>query len=140
MVNGMPIASLSENTIRALGSSQVLTDATSVVKELVDNALDAHATSISVEISENALDVIQVRDNGHGIAPGDRGMLCRRYSTSKIKDFSDLSNIGGTSLGFRGEALASAVELSGSLTITTKIGGEPVATALKFERDAGQVR
>jgi len=136
----MPIAPLPETTVRAIGSSQVLTDAISAVKELIDNALDARASSIVVEISTNALDVIQVKDNGHGIAPEDRALVCQRYCTSKIRDFSDVSRIGGTSLGFRGEALASAVEMSGSVVVTTRVEGEPVATSRTFDRSGKLVR
>lgn len=136
----MPIAPLPETTVRAIGSSQVLTDSASAVKELVDNALDARASSIVVEISTNALDVIQVKDNGHGIAPEDRALVCQRYCTSKIREFSDVSKIGGTSLGFRGEALASAVEMSGSVVVTTRIDGEPVATSLTFNSSGKLVR
>ncbi|MCJ1477607.1 hypothetical protein MMC13_006280 [Lambiella insularis] len=129
----MPIAALPETTVRAISSSQVLTDSASLVKELVDNALDAQASTIVVEISLNALDVIQVKDNGHGIAPDDRSLVCQRYCTSKIRDLNDLSTIGGTSLGFRGEALASATEMGGSVILTTRIEGEPVAAALTFD-------
>lgn len=128
----MSIKALPPTTVRIIGSAQVLTDPASVVKELVDNALDAHATSVFVEISVNSLDIIQVRDNGHGIAPDDRALLCRRYCTSKIKDYSDLKELGGRSLGFRGEALASAAELSSSLLITSKVEGEAIAVALKI--------
>ncbi len=135
----MPIAALSEITVRAIGSSQVLTDPCSVVKELIDNALDARATSIFVEISLNTLDVIQVKDNGYGIGPEDRAMVCRRYCTSKIRNLEDLKDIGGRSLGFRGEALASAAELSGSLVVTTRIEGEPVGVSLKVERN-GEIK
>lgn len=127
----MTIAALPSQTVRAIGSTQALTDAASVVKELVDNALDAQSTSVTVEISTNTLDVIQVKDNGHGIAPIDRTFICKRYCTSKIKDLHDLATIGGASLGFRGEALASAAELSGGLTVTTRIVGEATAVSLK---------
>lgn len=136
-MHSMAIAALPSNTVHAIGSSQVLSDSASVVKELIDNALDGRATAIFVEISTNALDIIQIKDNGHGIAPGDRGMLCRWYCTSKIRDFADLTNIGGQSLGFRGEALASAAEMSGSLTISTRVEGEPTATSIKFKRQGG---
>ncbi|KAL8867541.1 MAG: hypothetical protein Q9198_008477 [Flavoplaca austrocitrina] len=127
----MAIAALPSQTVRAIGSTQALTDAASVVKELVDNALDAQSTSITVEVSTNTLDIIQVKDNGHGIAPIDRPLICKRYCTSKIKDLDDLASIGGASLGFRGEALASAVELSGGLVVTTRIVGEATAVSLK---------
>ena len=133
----MPIAALSSNTVQVIGSSQVLTDSTAVVKELVDNALDGRATAIFVEVSTNTLDVIQVKDNGHGITPEDRSMLGRRYCTSKIRDLEDLANVGGQSLGFRGEALASAAEMSGSMMIITRVEGEPAATSIKVKRQGG---
>lgn len=127
----IPVHVLPPTTIRQIGSSQVLTDPSSVVKELIDNAIDARATSIFVEISSNSLDVIQVRDNGHGIAPEDRAMVCHRHCTSKIRRFEDLKQVGGKSLGFRGEALASVAEMSGDLGIFTRVEGEPVAVLLK---------
>lgn len=130
----MHIAALPPNAVRAIGSTQALTDAASVVKELIDNALDAGASAIFVEISTNTLDVIQVKDNGHGIGPNDRDMVCRRFCTSKIRELDDLENIGGTSLGFRGEALASAAEMSGSVVVTTRVEGEAVAVTSKFGR------
>ncbi|KAK4499453.1 hypothetical protein PRZ48_009968 [Zasmidium cellare] len=130
----MGIQALPDTTVRAIGATQVLTDPAALVKELVDNALDAHANSISVEIHHNTLDIIQVRDNGHGIAPEDRPLVARRYCTSKLLDYDDLQGIGGSSLGFRGEALASAAELSGSLTISTRIEGEQVGSALKINQ------
>ena len=131
----MPIAPLPDSTIRAIGSSLVLNDACSVVKELVDNALDAIATSITVEISLDTLDIIQVKDNGHGIRVEDRHLVCKRGCTSKIKTFEDLDELGGSFLGFRGEALASVVELSEAVALTTRVDGEVVGTTLKFGRD-----
>jgi DNA mismatch repair ATPase MutL len=131
----MPIAPLPDFTVRAIGSSLVLNDACSVVKELVDNALDANAASIFVEISLNTLDVIQVKDNGHGIGVEDRQLVCKRGCTSKIRTMEDLEKLGGSSLGFRGEALASVAELSEAVALTTRVDGEIVGTALKFGRD-----
>lgn len=128
------IKALPPSTVHRIGSSQVLVDSSSVVKELIDNSIDARATSISVEISVNTLDVIQVTDNGHGIDPEDRALACRRYTTSKISDFSDLVELGGSSLGFRGEALHSLANLSGSLSITTRVDGEIAAVKLLMVR------
>jgi DNA topoisomerase VI subunit B len=104
---------------------------------LIDNALDARATSIAVEIYANTVDSIQVRDNGHGIPPQDRPLVARRYCTSKLTNAEDLASIGGSSLGFRGEALASAAEMSGGMTVTTRVEGEQVATALKIDHRSG---
>ena len=128
----MPIEALPENTTRALSSSLALNDAKSVVKELVDNALDARATSISVEISVNTLDVIQVKDNGTGVDVQDRQLLCKRACTSKIRTIDDLGRLGGTFLGFRGEALASIVELSQAVVVTTRVDGEVAGSAVTY--------
>lgn len=131
----MPISALPESTQQTLRSTLNLHDATSVVKELIDNALDARATNITVEVSPNALDVIQVKDNGSGIGLEDRTLLCKNGFTSKIRNLSDLAELGGKHLGFRGEALASIAHLCESLNFTTRVDGETVGTALKF--DAG---
>lgn len=129
------IAALPAGTTRQLSSGQVLVDPSSVVKELIDNALDARAKSIFVDISLNTIDSIQVKDNGHGIASEDRALACRRYCTSKIRDFHDLREVGGKWLGFRGEALASLAGMSQTLSVTTRVEGEPVAMKLKYGRD-----
>lgn len=132
----MPIQPLPPTSVRALGSGQVLIDSLALIKELLDNALDASSTQISIEVSSNALDLIQVKDNGHGIPEEDRGAMALRYCTSKIRDFEDILDC--RSLGFRGEALASAAELAGSLVITTRVEGEKTATACTCDR-AGRV-
>jgi DNA mismatch repair protein MutL len=133
----MSIKALPQTAVRAIGAAQVLTDSSAVVKELVDNALDARATTIAVEIHANTLDSIQVRDNGHGIPPQDRPLVARRYCTSKLTNADELESIGGSSLGFRGEALASAAEMSGGMTVTTRVEGEQVATTLKIDQQGG---
>lgn len=129
------IAALPAATANQIGSGQVLVDPSSVVKELIDNALDARAKSIFVDITANTIDSIQVKDDGHGIPAEDRALVCRRYCTSKIRDFHDLRDVGRKWLGFRGEALASMTEMSGTLSITTRVEGEPVAVKLKYSRN-----
>jgi DNA mismatch repair ATPase MutL len=136
----MPIAALPPSTAQAIGSSSILPDPCSVVKELIDNGLDAGATSISVEISQNILDVITVKDNGHGIAPADFDNVCKRAYTSKIQTLDDLRNLGGQSLGFRGVALASAADMAESLTVTTRTNNEIVASVLKYDGKGQLVR
>ncbi|TKA83759.1 hypothetical protein B0A55_00061 [Friedmanniomyces simplex] len=130
----MAIEKLAGGAIATLGAYQTLTDPAALVKELIDNALDANATSVAIEISSNTLDVIQLRDNGHGIAPDDRAMVARPNCTSKLHDFDDLKALGGSTLGFRGQALASAAEMSGTLAISTRVEGEQVAAALKINQ------
>lgn len=129
------IAALPLTTTRQIGSGQVLIDPSSVVKELVDNALDARAKSIFVDIAANIVDSIQVKDDGHGIPGTDRPLVCRRYCTSKIRDIQDLREVGGKWLGFRGEALSSMAEMSSSLSVTTRVEGEAVAVRLKYHRN-----
>lgn len=128
----MSIHALPQTTVRTIRSGQALTDPVSLVKELIDNALDARASNITIEISANTLDVIQVKDNGHGIAPTDRPLVAKPYCTSKLKDEKDLALVGSSYLGFRGEALSSALEMSGEMTITTRVEGESIATAIKL--------
>lgn len=128
----MPIAALPQETSSIITSTLALNDAGSLIKELIDNALDAAATSITIEISANTVDVVQVKDNGTGIGVQDRRLLCKKGCTSKIRTIEDLAALGGASLGFRGEALASAADISGSVLITTCIQGEKVGAALQF--------
>lgn len=132
----MAIHPLPSSTTRILGSCQALTTPSSLVKELIDNAIDAKATSIDVIISANTVDKIEVHDNGHGIAQEDLDSLGRHGHTSKLRDFEELKAVGGSCLGFRGEALASSVSL-GSVTITTRAEGEPVAYVVKLKATGG---
>ncbi|KOS38324.1 hypothetical protein ACN38_g10866 [Penicillium nordicum] len=131
----MPIEALPQKTIRAIGSTSVISDPYSVVKELIDNALDASATSLQIEISQNTVDIIQLKDNGHGISPEDQQYVCKRAFTSKIRTLDDLKIVGGSSLGFRGEALASAAEMSGVLAVTTRVESEVAGRCLKYGRN-----
>jgi len=131
----MPIEALPLSTAKRICSAQVIFDPCSVVKELLDNSLDARATSVSIEISSNTLDVIQVRDNGHGISHEDRTLVCVKHCTSKLRNISELHLVGGTCLGFRGQALSSLVEISGGLSITTRTQGEIAAEKLDIGKD-----
>lgn len=136
----MPIAALPPSTAQAIGSTSILPDPCAVVKELIDNGLDAGATSITVEISPNTLDLIQVKDNGHGVPPEDFENLCKRAYTSKIQTLDDLRNVGGQSLGFRGVALASAADMVDVLTVTTRTKNDVVASVLKYDAVGELVR
>ncbi|PQE27219.1 hypothetical protein CJF32_00000174 [Rutstroemia sp. NJR-2017a WRK4] len=132
----MAIKALPESTVHLLGASQVLTTPTSLIKELIDNAIDAKATSIDILISQNTIDKIEVRDNGHGIQAEDLNLLGKRGHTSKLGSYEELRTIGGESLGFRGEALASCCQL-GNVSVTTRMNDQPVGTCVKLKSNGG---
>ncbi|KAK1505191.1 uncharacterized protein CCOS01_16765 [Colletotrichum costaricense] len=132
----MSISQLPQATVRQLGSSVVIPSPVSLVKELVDNAIDAHANHIEIRTSANAIDKIQVRDNGHGISSEDYDALGRRSHTSKLRTFEELQCKGGQTLGFRGDALASVNAVS-KLTITTRTTRDPVAILLVLNPKGG---
>ena len=116
------IISLSDQTISQIAAGEIVENPASIIKELVENAIDAKATSISIRLSENLLDEIRISDNGEGIPKDQIKKAFNRHATSKLRTISDLSII--TSLGFRGEALASIANIS-NMECITKTDDEP---------------
>ncbi|KAI2614415.1 uncharacterized protein GGS25DRAFT_517262 [Hypoxylon fragiforme] len=123
------ISRLPDSTTRLLSSSLVIPTPVSLIKELIDNSIDAQATSIEVIVSPDTIKKVEVRDNGHGIHPDDYDALGKRGYTSKIRNFEELKTHSSKTLGFRGEALASANAFA-QVAITTKIASEPVGTII----------
>lgn len=101
----MPIHLLTEETIGKIAAGEVVERPVSVVKELIENAIDAHATRISVEIEEGGNKLIRVSDNGVGMTRDELPIAVQRHATSKLTSFDDLERLH--TLGFRGEALPS---------------------------------
>lgn len=110
------IKQLSQHTINQIAAGEVIERPSSVVKELVENSIDAGATRVSIEISNECRN-IRVADNGSGIHPDDIVLAFSKHATSKISTGEDLYNIH--TLGFRGEALASIISIS-KVTCTTR--------------------
>lgn len=107
---------LDENTANQIAAGEVIERPASVVKEMVENSIDANSTSITVEILNGGIKSIKIVDNGDGIEADDVEMAFERHATSKIRSIDDLSRI--STMGFRGEALASIASVSKVEVIT----------------------
>ena len=107
---------LDQNTINKIAAGEVVDRPASVVKELVENALDAGASFIHITVEQGGKSLIQVSDNGHGMGKEDLAFCIQAHATSKIETISDLSHI--LTYGFRGEALASIASVSDFMIIS----------------------
>lgn len=111
-----------------IAAGEVIENPASVVKELVENALDAGAKRVTVAVEGAATELIRVTDDGEGMSADDASLALERHATSKIREAEDLTNI--TTLGFRGEALPSIASVS-HLTLVTKLHGAVGGTQVK---------
>jgi DNA mismatch repair protein MutL len=121
---------LEEQTIGKIAAGEVVDRPASVVKELIENSIDAGSSHVSVEVSDGGRDYIRVADDGGGISEGDVAVAFEKHATSKIKRIEDLSAL--RTLGFRGEALPSIAAVS-RIELSTKHESEDFGTYLKVE-------
>ncbi len=133
----MPIKILEPQVVSRIAAGEVVQRPASVVKELVENSLDAGSSQITVEIKDGGTGLIQVVDNGIGIPAGEVALAFDRYATSKINRFEDLSSIH--SLGFRGEALPSIAAVA-QVDIVTRAKDEEIGSYLTVKDGSASSR
>ncbi|MBS6646599.1 MAG: DNA mismatch repair endonuclease MutL [Clostridiaceae bacterium] len=127
------ITVLDQNTINKIAAGEVIERPASVVKELLENAIDAGATAVTVEIKDGGISFIRVTDNGCGIPRDEIALAFLRHSTSKIRSIEDLFTI--SSLGFRGEALSSIAAVA-QVELITKVSSSITGSRYQIEGGA----
>ncbi len=129
----MPILVLSPDVVSKIAAGEVVERPASVVKELIENSLDAGASHITVEVRGGGVDLIRVSDDGTGIPAEEVELAFQPHATSKIRSLADLDT--GTSLGFRGEALHSMAHVA-EVELLTRTEGEPSGTHVSLRHGA----
>lgn len=131
---------LTEQTINKIAAGEVIENPASVVKELVENSIDAHATDICIEIKGGGRQLIRITDNGCGMNSDDALLCLERHATSKIKNVEDIHEI--TTMGFRGEAIPSIASISKFMLLTcpqTEPAQSPVCQGTMVMVDGGKI-
>lgn len=127
----MPIASIQTADVARITSGQVIIELLSVVKELVENAIDANSDKIDVTFQNYGIGSVEISDNGSGIEKEDFESLCLKHYTSKLETFEDLSHVH--TLGFRGEAMSSLCSVAKIKISTCTKSSYPKATELVYD-------
>ena len=126
---------LSDNVVSKIAAGEIVERPASVVKELVENSIDAGSKSIKIELESGGKKLIEVSDDGEGMSRDEALLSLERHATSKIKDINDLFSV--KSLGFRGEAIPSIASVS-RFKITTRVNDAVIGTMISGE--GGKIR
>mmetsp|Transcript_7801 Transcript_7801/g.8944 ORF Transcript_7801/g.8944 Transcript_7801/m.8944 type:complete len:1029 (-) Transcript_7801:38-3124(-) len=129
------ILPMEASSVKQIVAGQAITDLSSAVKELIDNAIDAGAKTINIRLFNQGLDILEVSDDGCGVAPESRPYIAMKHTTSKIRSFEDIYSSNCESLGFRGEALFCLANISSSLVVATRTVEQELAEKLEFTRE-----
>lgn len=123
------IKQLPTEVVNKIAAGEIITSPSNALKELLENSIDAKATTIDILLKDSGIQLLQITDNGDGISKDDLPILCRRFTTSKLKTFEDLNEI--QTYGFRGEALSSISHIA-RVSVITKTKGDKCAWKAEY--------
>ena len=136
-MKGVKLNKLSDEVVRQIAAGEVIERPASVVKELVDNSIDAKASKITVKVKNGGIDLIEVSDDGIGIPKENLPLIFQSHTTSKLNSIEDLNTL--LSMGFRGEALSTITSVA-KVRTESKYEGEERANAIFFnEKGASEI-
>jgi DNA mismatch repair protein MutL len=130
------LTKLPQDVVNQIAAGEVVERPASVVKELVDNAIDAQATKVAIKVKNGGIDMIEVSDNGYGIPKEELPLIFDAHTTSKIENIEDLNSL--ISMGFRGEALSSITSVA-KVTVSSKYIEEEIANEIIFNKEGKSI-